>query len=412
MPLVVWQLRYNTIEPCQRVFERFRTYHKTGKKCRGEAWDDCNEQCNAEYGAISKPTPGSIKEFADNLNIYRHNEQQLLDMCGVKPQQESKPMKLQETMDFLVNAFKVTYGSDTTSIAAASQVSALADGHKGSKFQDKLSGSAHMFQGKGSFPELQVYVKDTLKRKDGLFSHEQATGAPAEESDDDGGESDNDSEEEEDDVPLAQFIKIRSSKWVQKHKPRPNETIEAYHARITFILRSGMKGDSSAAATPKEPDPTTLQATTAAHEAMLKSQGVAVAKPSKLLEEKGSGSSKQYLVRFVKPAGCERPPDKWMPRNQLSNADKLIDAFKKEAALAEGNAFEVEYIYNKRTTEAGAVEYLVKWVGYKKNKDYWEPASNLAGAEEEVKRYNEHGPPKAKKKRKQTSSHSDGDDDY
>merc|ERR1719319_1979812 len=74
---------------------------------------------------------------------------------------------------------------------------------------------------------------------------------------------------------------------------------------------------------------------------------------------------------------------------------------------------EVEQILEKRAKKGGKVEYLVKWRGFEDpNENTWEPADNLEGAEEEIKKFESAGAknkvdPKAKdKKRKSVAKES------
>jgi len=63
--------------------------------------------------------------------------------------------------------------------------------------------------------------------------------------------------------------------------------------------------------------------------------------------------------------------------------------------------YEVEKVLEKRTKKGGKVEYLVKWRGFEDpDENTWEPADNLDGAEDEIKKFESAGAKKEEPKPK------------
>ena len=50
--------------------------------------------------------------------------------------------------------------------------------------------------------------------------------------------------------------------------------------------------------------------------------------------------------------------------------------------------WEVESVLNDRTVD-GQQQYLIRWAGYSPDWDQWEPETNLEGAKDLVKEYND-----------------------
>lgn len=401
------------MEPCQRVLKSFRTYHHAGNSSCGEALDDCNERANSEYTRIKKPTPGSILRFAENLDLYRDNERELMDLCGVKARKSSKSKDMTETIDLLVNAFKRGFGSSRLELTHSRVRSVLADGASGPIFKQTLAGSSKLFAGKSSYSELRAYVTSMLVKKDGLFHDPKAAEAEASEDDDGEGPGHKSSDESSDSepgdsLPLHQGIKMRKTAWLKKHKPRPGESLEDYQRRVSWLLQSGIKGDGSVFKVPPPCAVETLQMAADVYESEQPSNERAP-KISKLLEKREIGGHVQYLVRYVQHRGCEKRPDQWIGHLLLCNAAALIQAFDKMTAVETGTHFEVEYIYGKRI-EADVVQYHVKWKGFAKSSKYWEPSSNLVGAHLLIDQFNDGANPKPSRKRRKTDSSSSDSD--
>jgi hypothetical protein len=235
------------VEPCQRVIKSFRTYHHTGNPSCGEALDDCNERANSEYTRIKKPTPGSILRFAENLDLYRDNERELMDLCGVKSRKSGKAKNMSETVNLLVNAFKRGFGSSRVELTQSRIRSVLADGVGGPVFKQSLAGSSKLFSGSSSYSELREYATAMLRKKDGLFHDAGAQGESHEDSDGPAHLSSEESSDSdpEDNMPFRQVIKMRQNAWLKQHKPRAAESLDQYQARVGRLLQSGVKGDGS-----------------------------------------------------------------------------------------------------------------------------------------------------------------------
>ena len=97
----------------------------------------------------------------------------------------------------------------------------------------------------------------------------------------------------------------------------------------------------------------------------------------------------QYLVKWK---GFDGKKDStWESEANLDNVKDLLDQFEKNPGHIANNTddFEVEKILEKRSSEKGEVEYLVKWKGYDEDSDAtWEPASNLCNANKMIEEFN------------------------
>jgi hypothetical protein len=362
-------------------------YHKTGRKCSGEDWDDLNEQVNDEFGRIRRPGPASILRFSQNLNLYRENHRHLLDMCDDGKEREGrslgrKTMQMGEDIDAIVIAYQVAYGSTMAQMQMPSAYSKLAQ----CGFNAENAASGRLFQKDSSFAELKKYVAAKLSAKDGLHAHPEAGAAPAEagaeadlEVDAQCGDDSSSSNSEDDDVPLSQAITNQRRRWVSQHKPAKGETLEDYHCRLVRLMNAGVMGDSSMLLGTGQLVKTLQDASDAHH----KESGGSTPNPVvlKIKEHRKVRGQVQYLVQYRKPACLPRPSDVWVVEEQLTNAETLLSRYKTDNQLATGETFEVEEILGKRVSSTGLVEYLVKWKGYRRSNKYWEPHSNLTCAE-------------------------------
>lgn len=404
------QLRYNSHRACQRVFEKFRTFHKTGKPSCGEALDDCNEQTNAEFANIKKPTPKTIGEFSNNLNVYRENDWQLDVLMGQPKRANTKAMKMRESIDLLVNAFKRSFGTCEESLCTMRTVSTMADGYGGAQFNCDLAGSSRLFQGSGSTTESKKYVAEKLKRKDGLFDptdgKKKVENADSESDAGSQGDSESDSDSSDDGIPLPQALKNKRTAWVSTNKPRKGETLDNYHKRIGTILQSGVKGNGSMLAVLNTKE--TYQLAAKEHDAATEATGAFVYKMNKILDQKLVGAETRYLVRYVKHRNQPAKQDEWLPEAQLREGRRMLEEYRKQLKIDKGEAYEVEYIYDKRIAN-GTVECHVKWKGYRKHKDDWEPAANLKGSEDAINEFNAKGASQQKSKKRKKNPSSDSE---
>jgi len=95
----------------------------------------------------------------------------------------------------------------------------------------------------------------------------------------------------------------------------------------------------------------------------------------KIIARKGHGKSLQYRVKWV---GCKNSKNTWEKVANLSGAKKIIDEFEekeieKKARLSNR---EVEKIVNEKINKDETL-FLVKWKGYKSEKNSWEPREKL-----------------------------------
>jgi len=399
------------------VFKQFRNFHKTGNPCCGEAIDDCNEQTNAQFAHIKKPSPSTIKEFSDNLDLYREVDRKLEDLFGAPKKRCTKVMKMTESVDLLVNVFKRSFGDSKHAVTTARTVSVMADGYGGASFKDDLAGSSALFQGTGSPSALKRYVLEKLKRKDGLFDPNDGKPPSNPTVAEDGEEGvqggiESDSESSDDDVPLPQALKTKRSSWLKNNKPRSGESLENYQHRIGMILQGGVKGNGNMVAALNSTE--TYQLAAQQHDTVAQAAGTFVHKMNKILAEKLVGSDTHYLVRYTKHRNQPAKLDEWLPENKLRNGPTMIAAYKTDGQIAAGEVHEVEYIYDKRM-QNGVMEYHVKWRGYAKHKDYWEKAANLKGSEGAITDFIANSAPLAKKQKKKRSkkpASSASDADY
>lgn len=360
-----------------------------------------------------------MRSFSENLNLYRDNEREYYKLVGINEDSgnhsKKKVMKMCETIDLLVTCFGNSFGRTKAQLVGASKVSVLAQ----SKFEAKYAGSSQLFQDKGAYSELKKYVQEKMKVKGGVLSAHLKEIPEVPDADDDaesGSDADSNSDgscnsDEDDSVPLGQAFKIRQQKWISQHRPHKNESLDTYQERVKKVMTAGVKG-TGWIFDPSLDKTTTLQMAASLHDAMNDHGTAAEPKISKILDSKKTGSGMQYYVRFVRKQGKSSAalPDSWVPECKLRPADKLLAAFKKQQALDTGDQFEVEYIYGKKMGDSGQILYHVKWKGYAKSSNYWEPAANLVGAENAISDFNNKKPTSKRKKKPQ--SDSSAEDDY
>lgn len=104
----------------------------------------------------------------------------------------------------------------------------------------------------------------------------------------------------------------------------------------------------------------------------------------KIIARKGQGKSLQYRVKWM---GYQNSENTWEKVSNLSGAKKMIDEFdkkedEKEARLAEKD-YDVEKIVGE-TFHKGETWFMVKWKGFKSEKNTWEPEESLKATAEEA----------------------------
>jgi len=104
----------------------------------------------------------------------------------------------------------------------------------------------------------------------------------------------------------------------------------------------------------------------------------------KIIARKGQGKSLQYRVKWM---GYQNSENTWEKVANLSGAKKMIDEFdkkedEKEARLAEKD-YDVEKIVGE-TFHKGETWFMVKWKGYKSEKNTWEPEESLKETAQEA----------------------------
>lgn len=378
----------------QNVFSEWRTWHKTGRKCCGEELDDLNEQTNAEFAAIRRPGLASIQEFDDNLSLYRENRRQLQAMCDdgddAPLKKSSKMLKMAEDIDSLAVVYKLCYGTTWAEMQLASKYSKVAQ----CEFVATSSASGMLFQNKSSVAELKKYVAEKLDSADGLFPVASASKVVDSDPEVDA-VLDDDDDESDDDLPLNQAIRNQKNKWLTKHKPRQGESLDEYQTRLIAVMNGGVMGDKSlllGGGTAIK----TLQL--AADKYAQETAGHTVLK---ILKHKIQDGCTKYRVKFKKPASKPRPPDMWLIDSKLTGAEELLKNYRIENELEAQERYEVQQILDKRLTENNQVEYLVKWRGYDKTWNSWEPPENLTDAADCINTYNnKNAGINSKKKRK------------
>ena len=108
----------------------------------------------------------------------------------------------------------------------------------------------------------------------------------------------------------------------------------------------------------------------------------------KILKHKIQDGCTKYRVKFKKPASKPRPSDMWLIDSKLTGAEELLKKYRIENELEAQERYEVQQILDKRLTKNDQVEYLVKWRGYDKTWNSWEPPENLTDAADCINTYN------------------------
>jgi len=109
------------------------------------------------------------------------------------------------------------------------------------------------------------------------------------------------------------------------------------------------------------------------------SGGAEVYKVQKILDRKGAGKNRKYLIRWE---GYNKAYDTWEPITNIEPARKMANAFDKEQDAIEAEEtdkdFEVEKIVEEKIRRNKPC-FLVKWHGYPASFNTWQSADSLQG---------------------------------
>merc|ERR1712131_462350 len=97
----------------------------------------------------------------------------------------------------------------------------------------------------------------------------------------------------------------------------------------------------------------------------------------KIIARKGQGKSLQYRVKWM---GYKSSENTWEKVANLAGAKKMIDEFDKQQDEREARLAEIDYDVEKivdETFHKGETWFMVKWKGYKSDKNSWEPEESL-----------------------------------
>jgi hypothetical protein len=98
-----------------------------------------------------------------------------------------------------------------------------------------------------------------------------------------------------------------------------------------------------------------------------------------------------FHISRLKPAY----PGTAMPENQPDEPERLIDN-------SADNEYEIERIMRSRIRADGRKEYLIRWKGYDRSEDTWEPASGLTMAKEALQDFEDRRRPTRRNPRRNT----------
>lgn len=104
----------------------------------------------------------------------------------------------------------------------------------------------------------------------------------------------------------------------------------------------------------------------------------------KILARKGVGKNVKYRVKWM---GYKNSENTWEKLENLAGAKKMIDEFDRIQDEREAKLAEKDYDVEKITQEKfhrGETWFLVKWKGYKAEKNTWEPEENLKDTAQEA----------------------------
>ena len=134
-------------------------YHKTGRMSSGEAMDDLNEQTNAMFAQIRRPSTEAIRRFDANLDVYRESHRHLTGMCDASDDvglaKRSKVLQMGEDLTALSTVHMATYGATWAHMQIPSDFSKVAM----CGFNSNSSASGRLFVGDSSSAKLEAYVK-------------------------------------------------------------------------------------------------------------------------------------------------------------------------------------------------------------------------------------------------------------
>lgn len=119
-------------------------------------------------------------------------------------------------------------------------------------------------------------------------------------------------------------------------------------------------------------------------------------RPTRKLDDKRFGPFK--IVRQISPVNFKLAlPCQWSLSMSVFHVSKLksftADPFSTSAPppppdlIMDHLEYEVEAILNSRRTARGALQYLVKWKGYGREENSWEPLRNLSNAADSIARF-------------------------